>query len=324
MPNNKKPEKLGSGHYHRTGSKNTGKNKRKTQTTKVNYKSLPKSEINSSFLNLQEKEYKSKIYSNDLVTAINCVKELVDSIKETQIPFDKNPLFDLLLFTCKDGNLNDIIRIKALESLRELNLEKYLETEDVILRNLKNNINFKIKIVKIFDKSISVISNGNSYIIDKVTVINYNKIEKKNENFMNPEFCQYPVTLSIIAKEINELYKDGYITPIFREVRVLLENYLIEVINKNYPSNPELYRTDNMILELSKLINNLFTDRNIIVNINIRPYHENIEEIESNLREIVRRCNNVAHNDLPATPGQLEELKDRVNRVLPILYKLMK
>ena len=313
--------------YHRISS--TGrfpKSKKTTVITKRRPITPPKYsnrqiESNSDSL---EKTYHLKLKSGNLEEAFNFIEEIAHSIRKSEIILENNPDFKLLIKTCKDRELDKIVRLKAIIELRKIDLKICLEIIEEILRNISENIETKIDVVKIIDKSISVISQGDSYIIGNGSVINSIKPKKKSSYFIDPKYCQYPTNLFKISKEINELYTDGYTTPIFGETRVLIENYLIEVIAKNYPDNVELWRTANQTHILSILISNLFRNPGIFVQANIRPYPDNINEIKENLQDIVRRCNNAAHNGIPQTDGQVEELKDKVNRVIPILYELLK
>lgn len=300
-------------------SKNTTRTAKRRPITPPKYTNR-KIENNSDSL---EKNYNSKLKSRNLEEVFNFIEKIVDSLKNSEIILENNPNFNLLIKISKNRELDKIVRLKALVELRKIDLEIYLEIKEEILRNINENIEFKIDTVKIIDKRISVISQGDSYIFGKGLFGISNSSKKKLVNFIDPKYCQYPTNLFKISKTINELYKDGFTNPLFGEVRVLIENYIIEVIAKSYPNNDEMWRTNTKILQLSKLIDNLFHKPNILVKANIRPYPENIKEIKENLQDIVRRCNNATHNDIPLTDGQVGELKDKVNRVIPILYKML-
>ena len=270
-------------------------------------------------------EFSKKIITdkNAKKTAFEEIKSLALKVKESNLSLSDNPHFKLLLELVLDNKIDNNLRLKILEELRDIDFDASLVVLEKLLRKISEKIEFKINNLRIINKQAKVIIQGNTFQINKGVI----KIEESNKRegyFIDPMYCKYPVSINKLMKEVNELYSDGETNSVFRAVRVLVENYLVEVLAKNYPDNEALWRKEDKILEFSKLITNLFHERNILVNANIRPYSGNIEEIVENLNQIRRRCNNPAHSPIPQTNGQVEELKDYVNRVIPILYELLK
>lgn len=323
----KKPEKYGKSGYtrgKRVGSAKSTWPKKTKKTVSIvkkspvsNSESLPRNTIK------EIENFKKQYVSVNIDSVISLIEKWAKITKESDNLDIRNHFTKLLVQIGLDKKADKIIRLKALEQLLDLNVELYFKLREKILRNLEEKIEFKIDSIKIVDKSVKVYSQGNAYVIGNNSMVNISDTKRKFDNFIDPNYCQHPTTLLITAEEINALYKDGYTKSLFGVTRTLVENYLLEVIAKVYPGNSNLWRTGNSTLMMSRLIDNLFRDPNILVNANTRPYAGNISEIKDNLNEIARRCNNAMHNAIPITDGQVEELKDYVNRVIPYLYKLI-
>lgn len=176
--------KISDGRRFHRSKKNTQTIKRRIITSPKNTNKQIENQSNSL-----EENYSIKLKSGNLEEAFNFIDEIVDSIKNSELSPEKNPNFKLLIKISKDKELNKIIRLKVLSELRKLDLKMYIECAEEILRNISEKIEFKINTVKIVDKTIRVISQGDSYILGKGSIINFNKTKKKLSYFIDPKYC---------------------------------------------------------------------------------------------------------------------------------------
>lgn len=148
-----------------------------------------------------------------------------------------------------------------------------------------------------------------------------------DEDFINADLIKDSLFNDLI-KEINIAYKFGLNTAIFQLTRKFVENCIIEILRKYYPQQDELWQyTRNNITRIqnfSTLIENLFTDPNIFSRVNVSAFETTIEQIEVNLDDIRTKTNPVVHSiAFYPSKTKVEELKDIISSLMPILSKML-
>lgn len=152
--------------------------------------------------------------------------------------------------------------------------------------------------------------------------------KRKTVNFINLDYFEGPIYPQIV-KELNRAYKKELNTCIFFLSRKILENYVIDILKENFPQRKDLWQYTKrngviVIHSLSKLITNLCKEKNLLPKANLSNYHTNIQDFEHKLNKIKNITNPSVHS-LAITPQDIDvnELKDLMNSVFPILYRLM-
>ncbi len=270
-----------------------------------------------------------RIRNLPIKVAIKELEEMTEKIKQSDIPLSNNTDFKILQEICLDKELPDIVRLKALEVIKEIDFKSYSILCDLLLRNISENIEFKINSVKVIDKSISVVSQGNSYVIGNGSVVNISTERNKSDFFINPKWVASTTSdLKTLVEEINLLYVNGNNQPVFVLTRVLFENYVKEILYSNFENEPNLWRKSSngnlRSLNFSELIGNLFTKQEVLIKAFGNTHSDDIDRHKQYFHLLRRLLNVPAHSTISPTDSQVEELKEKINRTLPYLYKMLK
>ena len=151
--------------------------------------------------------------------------------------------------------------------------------------------------------------------------------KKESILFISLDYFEGPIYPQIV-KELNKAFKYKLNTSIFFLCRKILENYIIDVLKINFPDKKALWQYtkknhDIVILGLKRLIENLCKERSLLPKANLSSYQTNIQDFKEKLDEIKDMTNPTIHS-LAITPQDRDvlELKDLINSVFPILYRL--
>jgi len=198
--------------------------------------------------------------------------------------------------------------------------------EDVLIREIINSdcscTSHPVK-YKLFD--------NNKYVLPMNCVVESEdavKKKKQRDEFIDLSLIHNKSILKV-ANELNKAYNDGLDSATFALCRKLVENYIIDVIKKFYPSKKSMWMfTDKKsgvtkIHNYTNLVDKLFSNHRIFTNINISTYKKTIDEIKEKFLEIAYETNPVIHSaSMYPTNKQIEELRKTTEIVLLILNQL--
>ena len=145
--------------------------------------------------------------------------------------------------------------------------------------------------------------------------------------FLNLEYFKDPIYKKLV-EELNGVYTNGYNTSVFMLTRKLTENFMIEIIKKEYLGEDDLWSYTNKngeqcIENFSDLIRNLFKNPNIIAKAHTSAFTTTIDRIKEKLEDIREKTNPVVHSiAIIPSDKDTEELRDIVESVFPALIKM--
>ena len=263
--------------------------------------------------------------SLDIETDINNFFDIIlDNIHNNNNDLKNNIHYQLLLLLCKKMNLKNNLRLKAIDTLFKLDREEYTKYIKSILSNNKEEVAFQINIIKNIDRRKQISHTRISNINKQIIRVN-EQIEKIKSNFMDPEFFFMPRNREYV-KEINRLYQENFNKEVAVACGVLLENYLLPLLMKNYPKKEELYFKDNgKIRNFYSMIENLFHNPKILLKkAGLNSDSDIINSLKARMHKIRETRNYYVHPDSTyPTKKEIEELKDEMNSLFKILFSFM-
>lgn len=238
-------------------------------------------------------------------------------------------LFDII----KDERIEDTARIKAIQFVYEKDFYRASKILGEIMNLDNQSLKMKSEVRQYLSKIGKRLGHDNpeeyiKIVFDSILVKREEpkKLTTTEDVFVEPKLFNEPF-YSDLVDELNKAYNYKIYTAVFLLSRKLIENTIIEILRKKFPNEKNLWERirnqETLLVNLYNLIENLCKKTSIFTQANISSTKSNIDQIRGNFHLIRNKTNLVVHSiSIIPNDSHIKDLKDLINAVIPILYKL--
>jgi len=251
-------------------------------------------------------------------------EKLLEGLNDDINELSKNKYYNLLYAIYLSPEFNIKLKTAILNIIFERNIEVYQHLVNDLLSNHNDDYTLVFEISTHIDQRSWDYSIKNKIILpNNELFINRGKIIDKGY-FLDPELFKTSYNRFKIVEKINEFYKRSENRAIATECRVLQEIIIRDIILKYYPNPRELLERNDRSLEHTVLIENLFSNHQIVRLASFEPREDNITYYKNKMLNIKNWGNFTVHNPVFPNNPDIESLKEDVNSIFPFLMEIEK